>query len=228
MVMKLGEVVPYGRCLDEYRRMFLLTPEDLQRKVLGVGDGPASFNAEASAIGANVCSVDPLYSCDLAEIQARVDDASRVILRQVVATHDDWEWTYHASPEALQRSRTVTHNRFFRDYPKGKFQGRYRSAALPRLPFEDGSYDLGLCSHLLFLYSEQLGRDFHIQAIRTLLRVCREVRIFPLLDLELRPSPHIEAVVAEATRLGFQHERSHVTYSLQKGGDEMLRIYRNL
>gem|GEM_PF-5512513 len=32
-------------------------------------------------------------------------------------------------------------------------QGRYRLAALPKLPFTDQEFDLCLCSHLLFLYS---------------------------------------------------------------------------
>ena len=60
MVVQLDEVVPFGRSLDEYKLMFDLSPKDLQQKILGVGDGPASFNAEGTKIGLEIVSVDPL------------------------------------------------------------------------------------------------------------------------------------------------------------------------
>ena len=61
--MKLEQVVPWGRSLAEYRAMFTLSEEDLQKRILGCGDGPASFNAEMTASGKpTVTSVDPLYA----------------------------------------------------------------------------------------------------------------------------------------------------------------------
>jgi ubiquinone/menaquinone biosynthesis C-methylase UbiE len=54
------------------------------------------------------------------------------------------------------------------------------AAALPDLPFADGSFAVALCSHLLFCYP-QLGRGFHQAALEELTRVAREVRVFPLL-----------------------------------------------
>jgi hypothetical protein len=51
MVMKLDKVVPFGRSLDEYIKMFNLSAEDLQKDILGVGDSPASFNAEGTTKG---------------------------------------------------------------------------------------------------------------------------------------------------------------------------------
>ncbi len=59
--MQLKSVVPFGRSLAEYRQMFALTPADLVGQILGVGDGPASFNAEATPLGASIISVDPIY-----------------------------------------------------------------------------------------------------------------------------------------------------------------------
>ncbi len=61
MVMKLENVVPFGRSLDEYVHMFNLTERELKLDLLGVADGPASFNAELSANGGCVTSVDPIY-----------------------------------------------------------------------------------------------------------------------------------------------------------------------
>ena len=62
MPFSIERVVPWGRSLDEYRAMFSLSEGDLTRRILGCGDGPASFNAELSARGGNVVSVDPLFS----------------------------------------------------------------------------------------------------------------------------------------------------------------------
>lgn len=45
------------------------------------------------------------------------------------------------------------------------------------------SFDLAVCSHLLFLYSEHLSEDFHVESIKELCRVAGEARIFPLLEL---------------------------------------------
>ena len=55
--MKLENIVPWGRNLTEYREMFLLTEEDLGKKILGCGDGPASFNSEVYAGGGRVVSL---------------------------------------------------------------------------------------------------------------------------------------------------------------------------
>ena len=44
--------------VQEYRRLFALTDEDLAGRILGCGDGPASFNAEATAGGHAAASCD--------------------------------------------------------------------------------------------------------------------------------------------------------------------------
>ena len=48
------DIVPWGRSFDEYLDMFNLSENDLVRNIVGVGDGPASFNArDAPARHAN-------------------------------------------------------------------------------------------------------------------------------------------------------------------------------
>ena len=46
MSINLESVVPFGRSFDEYQQMFNLSEADLSKNILGVGDGPASFNTE--------------------------------------------------------------------------------------------------------------------------------------------------------------------------------------
>ena len=113
---------------------------------------------------------------------------------------------------------------FLADWPAGCAQGRYVAGALPALPFSDRSFDLALCSHFLFLYSEQLTDAFHLAAIREMCRVASEVRIFPLLELGGRPSRHVPAVVDRLRRDGLEVTIETVPYEFQRGGNQMLRI----
>ena len=115
---------------------------------------------------------------------------------------------------------------FLMDYEDGLEEGRYIAAELPDLPFEDDSFDMALCSHLLFLYSDHLDEAFHKASIDEMLRVAKEVRIFPLLTLENKPSPHLEPVIDHLRSNGYKAEVVQTGYEFQKGADEMLQISR--
>ena len=91
------------------------------------------------------------------------------------------------------------------------------------LPFPDNSFDIGLSSHFLLLYTA-LGLDFHISAITEMLRVCQEVRIFPLCDLDSNRSDIIEAVIAHF-RKTYAVEIQKTDYEFQKGANRLLVIY---
>jgi hypothetical protein len=56
--------------------------------------------------------------------------------------------------------------------------------------------------------------------------VAREVRIFPLLTLAQQRSPHLAAVRQAVAARGWRAETVRVAYELQRGGHEMLQIYR--
>ncbi len=224
MAMKLEKVVPFGRSLDEYQKMFALSPSDLQQRILGVADGPASFNAEGTQAGVKITSIDPIYQFSGAEIKQRFDAVVDNIINQVIATPDDWVWSYHQSPQALKDSRVATIKLFLQDYATGKQENRYIAAELPNLDFQDRQYDLALCSHFLFLYSEQCDRNFHVASIKEMLRVSKEVRIFPLLTLMLKPSPYLDFIVTEFSNMGYSVSIVEVPYEFQKGGNKMLVI----
>lgn len=152
MAMQLDQVVPFGRSLDEYRRMFVLSEDDLARNIIGVGDGPASFNAEMHALGKHVVSIDPPYTRSADDIERRFHAVVDNIIEQVKTTPDDWVWTYHCSPEHLRENRINVLARFIADYEAGKKAGRYFVGELPNLDFMSDQFDLALCSHFLFLY----------------------------------------------------------------------------
>ena len=220
----LEQVVPWGRSFDEYCRMFSLSDDDLSRRILGCGDGPAGFNAEATRRGTAVISCDPIYQWDSSQIQSRIAATYDTVLDQARRNADEFVWDSITSVEELGAVRMAAMEEFLADYSSGTAEGRYLTAELPALPFTDGSFDLALCSHLLFLYSVQLDEHFHDRSIRELCRVAREVRIFPLLALGGQPSPYVDRVVEGMRAAGHGVSIERVPYEFQRGGNEMMRI----
>ena len=226
MPFSIDRVVPWGRSFAEYQAMFSLDQTDLGGLILGCGDGPASFNAEMSAKGHAVVSVDPLYSATAAAIERRVDETFDEVMDQMRRHSDDFVWTHIPSVAELGRRRMASMRRFIADYARGRAEGRYVDASLPDVPFYDGAFDLALSSHLLFLYSEQLDMALHVRALEEMLRVATEVRVFPLLQIGGTPAPHVAGVVEVFRSRGANATVEPVEYEFQKGGNQMLRLRR--
>jgi len=222
----LDKVVPWGRSFDEYARMFALGGADLAGRILGCADGPASFNFEATRRGARVISCDPLYRWTTDQIRERIRVTSEDILDQTRRNRREFNWTSIQTPERLYEIRMAAMNAFLDDFAAGTVEGRYVDAELPSLPFDDGAFDLALCSHFLFLYSAQLGDAFHRDAVREMCRVAAEVRIFPLVMLGGMRSPHVDEQVAALRALGLESTVEGVDYEFQQGANQMLRIRR--
>jgi hypothetical protein len=223
----LDHVVPWGRSYEEYVRMFALSETDLATTILGCGDGPAAFNAEASRRGSRVVSCDPLYRFTRDEIDGRIAATCDTVLEQARRNAGTFVWGRGiASVGELGEVRMRAMRVFLADYDAGRATGRYVDASLPSLPFADGAFDLALCSHFLFLYSAHFDQSFHRAAVRELCRVAREVRIFPLLALDGTRSAFVDASVAAAVAAGAEPAIERVPYEFQRGGNEMLRITR--
>ncbi|MDE2718600.1 MAG: SAM-dependent methyltransferase [Chloroflexota bacterium] len=203
MAYTIETIVPLGRSYDEYVEMFALTPSDLNGRILGCADGPASFNAIHSANGGSVVSADPLYDFSAEQIRLRIEETFSEAMRQVRINQSEFVWDSIGSVDELAHVRMQGMKRFLEDYPDGKSDGRYISCGLPDLPFEDQIFDLALCSHYLFLYSAQLSGAFHMRSIRELCRVAAEVRIFPLLEMGSVNSRHLDAVLASLRDGGY-------------------------
>ena len=83
MSVTLDQVVPWGRSLEEYRQMFMLSDEELTSRILGVGDGPASFNSEMKALDHTVVSIDPIYAFSKEQIEQRIEKTYDAVISQV-------------------------------------------------------------------------------------------------------------------------------------------------
>jgi hypothetical protein len=222
----IGSAYPWGRTFDEYVAMFGLTPEDLRRRIISCADGPASLNVEQSRRGNRVVSCDPLYQFSAEEIRERIVQTREILLERAKENAHLFVWKRIGSPEELGELRRRAMREFLQDYSAGRLEGRYLDQALPRLDFADNSFDLGLCSHFLFLYSDDLSFDFHLQSIVEMCRVAREVRIFPLRNMHAEMSPHFADVLSELTRLGLKPDIETVDYEFLRGANQMLRVTR--
>jgi len=222
----LDKVVPWGRSYDEYVSMFSLTEADLGLRILGCGDGPAAFNSVLTKRGGNIISVDPLYVFNAEQIKGRISETYGTVMTQLRENHCDYIWEVIPSVDELGTLRMSSMESFLADFDAGKQEGRYISGELPSLPFECDEFDIALSSHFLFLYSVHLSAEFHLQALQEMLRVSREVRVFPLLTLEGVLSPHLPFVKEHLAKHGFGVEIERVPYEFQRGGNEMLVIRR--
>ena len=219
----LPEVVPWGRSYSEYVDMFDLGNQDLMGSVLGCGDGPASFNATMDKMGHYVISCDPLYSYSLVQIENMIKSAREKVMDQVRRNQSNFIWEYFSDPVHLEETRLSAMGIFLKDYNKGKDAGRYLPHKLPYLPFPDKEFGIALCSHFLFLYPE-LGFKFHLESILEMLRVSKETRIYPVVDVNCQVPEFREVLFNRLRFEGFNINLVKVRYNFIRNGDKMLKI----
>jgi SAM-dependent methyltransferase len=227
MGFKLESIIPWGRSLEEYVGMFHLQPDELSLNILDCGGGPASFNTEMNRQGYSVISCDPIYQFSAAEIAQRIQDTYQTVIDGVKANRENYTWQNIPSPEELGKVRMAAMQQFIEDLPQGIQTGRYITCELPILPFNNNQFDLAVCSHLLFTYSDLLSAEFHIASILELGRVAQEVRIFPLLNISGEVSSILSLVIEELAQTDYKLEIEQVPYEFQKGGNQMLRVWKN-
>ena len=223
MAFKLDSVVPWRRNLEEYKLMFGLDDRDMTKKIAGFGDGPACFNCEMTNAGGNVVSFAPIYQFSKEEIEERIEEVRITVMQQMRENMDNYVWIHIKDLDELEHIRMSAMKKFLSDYKQGKKEGRYVFHELPaRLPYEPESFDIGLSSHFLLMYTS-LGYDFHIQSITEMLRVCKEVRIFPIVDLDANKTDLIKDVIDYFQR---DYDATIVTteYEFQKGDNKLLII----
>jgi hypothetical protein len=171
-------------------------------------------------------SCDPIYQWSADDIRERISRTYEQVLEQARQNEQDFLWETIPSVDELGRVRMTAMREFLADYPDGGREGRYVAAQLPSLPFRDGEFDLALCSHLLFLYSDHLGEALHRASVLELGRVAAEVRVFPLLALGGGPSPFVDGCADLLRESGYEVAVERVTHEFQRGGNQMIRFRR--
>jgi hypothetical protein len=195
------DILPSGRSFAEYCLMFGLSGAVAPGTILGVGDGLSNFNAEATRRGWHATSVDPLYRLPAAELEQQYRRGLDATVARLAQQPEHWIWTCFDSVDALRSHRQTTLRDFIDDF--GIRSGRYIAAGLPSLPFGDDRFDVAVCSHLLFTWSTVLDLEFHRRALTEMLRVAREVRVFPTnAGLKRHRSSHLDVVMKEFEQRG--------------------------
>ena len=218
----LGGIVPWGRRFDEYEAFFALSDVATSTRIVDVGGGPASFAREAAARGFRVTAVDPIYQAAPQAIRDQFEVTAKAMRAGMVAAAYRFNWNFYGSEERVHQRRREALDLFLEDFVQNN--ARYVTGSLPHLPFGDGQFDIALSSHLLFLYGDDLDGAFHLAAMRELLRVAREVRVFPLVNLDGRPSSHLPVVMRALAAEGYVPQLQDVDFEFQIGATKMLRV----
>lgn len=223
MAFQLNSVVPWGRNMEEYKLMFRLGDEDMSKKFAGFGDGPACFNYEMTKRNGSVVSFDLIYQFSKEDLEKRIEEVRITVMEQMRENKDNYVWKQIKSLEDLENTRMSAMRKFLADYEKGKAEGRYVSHALPeKLPYEADFFDIGLSSHFLLMYTA-LGYDFHIASMTEMLRVCKEIRIFPIVDLDANRTDLIKNVI-DYFQKDYEVAIVPTEYEFQKGDNQLLVI----
>jgi ubiquinone/menaquinone biosynthesis C-methylase UbiE len=211
-----------SRSFSEYQAMFGLDASVTTKRVLDCCAGSASFVAELTDRGGTAIAADPAYALPPAELTKIQTDGGTGVERIIDDNYRHFTWNWYGSPERRQAMRQEAANRFATDFSAN--QHRYVAAALPHLPFVTDAFDLVLCSHLLFTWSNTYDADWHYAALAEMLRVSRgEVRVFPLVAQgTAQPVGFFDDVISRIADDGYDVELRRVPYEFQRGANTML------
>lgn len=192
---------------------------ELPEAILDCCAGGSSFTAEAAARGVDAVAVDQAYELPIPDLVDAVRRGLPDGAKIVDAHANRFVWTWYGDPARKDELRIEAADRFLQDVTAAP--DRYVAASLPELPFEDGRFDLALCSHLLFTWAGTYDFGWHLAALKELVRVSRsEVRIFPLVQQGAgEPVPFMQELLAA---LPVRSEFRKVPYEFQVGADQML------
>lgn len=222
----MNKLVIWGHHVDEYMEMFDLKDSDLKGKILEFGCGPSAINAELAGKAGQCVSCDPLFSLDIDTLNSKVSLIVADMLEKVTQEKEKFDFSrYENNLSELVEKRQSGLNAFFADYHRGKEEKRYIGITEIKLPFKDFTFDYALSSHYLFAELENQDLAFHVQAIRELARVAKEVRIFPLIDRHGQPSSLLGPVLLDLQQHNYGVEVRSVNYHLQPSGNAMLRVF---
>jgi ubiquinone/menaquinone biosynthesis C-methylase UbiE len=138
-----------------------------------------------------------------------------------------YKWDFYSSIEKLREYRELALQQFLLDYTTGIKEKRYIKADLPKLPFEDKSFDLVLSGHFLFTYSHKLNFSFILSSILELYRVSsREVRIYPLQKSSSQPYEQMTELLFALEKSRIKYDIVSVPFEFQRGSNKMLLLRR--
>ena len=227
--LKLDRIAFYGRTLGEYLLMFGINdiPSLIRyNAILDCPCGASSFVAEAnSKHGIQAIGCDRLFDKDVETLSKRGEDDIEYIIQRICIDPNLYNWDFYSSIDKLREYRRLALQQFLLDYPTGIKENRYIKAELPKLPFEDKSFDLVLSGHFLFTYSHKLDFLFILSSILELYRVSsKEVRIYPLQQSSSKRYEQMTEILFALEKLRIGYDIVPVPFEFQRGSNKMLLL----
>lgn len=222
MSLELDDYLITGRTFKEYAAFFDLDIKTLQRiHILDCPSGASSFVAEAKKYGIDAQGCDILYRYDVDSLRLQGEKSIEKIYADTSWAFDN-DLSFYHSIENHKKYRTSALKTFCADFNSVD----YRFAELPKLPYADKSFDLVLSSHLLFVYDDRLDFAFHKASIEEMLRVAKEVRLFPLVDYKNSRVDEVENFSPFVYKIAefFDAEIVKVEFEFQKNANYMMKI----
>jgi hypothetical protein len=188
--------------------------------------GACSFSAKAKEYAKSVKAVDILYSLP----KDKLKEFGYLGIKKIYK-NTDWmknhNFAFYKNLDGHKLARAGALKDFLDDY---NLQN-YEYGALPNLRFESKEFDLALSGHFLFTYDKQFDYEFHKASILELCRVSKEVRIFPLVDMNNskigkdKPfSDFAYRILDELISMGYNASFKKVDFEFQRDANYVLHI----
>ncbi len=228
MPLNFENIAITGRIFEEYSAFFDLELEDLKsKKILDCPSGASSFVQTLKQNGIFAKGVDIIYKFTKDEIEKQGIKTLEKIY-QNTSWMDAYKMDFYKTKENHKKHREDALKGFLKDYNLDD----YIYCELPNLPFENKEFDLLLSSHLFFVYDDRLDYDFHKNSILEMLRVSKEVRLFPLVDIqnskvleEKNFSPFVYKIIEELSK-DFKCEIIKTDFEFQVKANYYLKIFK--
>ncbi|ADU29491.1 hypothetical protein [Evansella cellulosilytica] len=222
--LDLERIIFIGRTYEEYVKMFLLSEKELKgKKILDCPAGACSFTAIGNDLGIDVTACDIAYDHTIEDLKTKGIQDIEHSMTLMEKVKSNYKWDYFKGIDGLRKHRLSALQDCSKDMKKNR--KRYIPVQLPSLPFKNEEFDILLSANFLFMYSDRLDYQFHIETLTELLRVTKEeIRIFPLVDLEGKRYEHLDKMIHYLTTNGCIVEEVTVPYEFQINANAMLKI----
>lgn len=224
LLLKENHIRFLGYTREDYVNMFDLNQTELHNmRFLDYAGALNGFTREMMRDNLKAVCVDPLYHLLPNQLEGKIELACLNFERYLQDSHDQILLGKSDIEREVAKRREIAIGTL-EYYESAKRAGYYRARVLPDLGFEDKSFDMALCSHFLFTYSDILSEDFHIASILELARVAYQVRIFPLVDSGGELSENLGPILARLQQEGLAAEVRKVEHKFQRIGNAMLLV----
>jgi hypothetical protein len=216
-----------GRTFNEYKQMFELSATDLQsNSFLDCPGGSCSFTAEATKQNIEATALDIEYGKSPDIFKTICENETKKIKIGFSDAKSLFRWDYYKNLDNLISIRETAARLFLNDYVDNPTN--YNQCTLPSIPLNDDSFDIVLSGHFLFLYADRLPFEFHLKTIEELLRVCKkEIRIYPLIGLDGKRYPELDALLEILKTKGFSPSIKKIDFEFLKGSNHLLIIKKH-